>query len=174
MLGAPEAFQHQSASRQKDDRQGDLRHDQPGARALLVQPIAAAPRAFMQSQGERAALRNSPGRPDSDQDAGNNCDHDGERQSGKIDPRLLETRYRRGTQSEDRIETPDREEHTGGRAEQREDSAFSQHLSCQPPATRAQCTSHGQLFSPRQHPRQLQVRHVRTRNQQHAPDRTEQ
>ena len=78
LLRLPETFQHESAAGEKHDRERDLGDDEPRARALFGEAIAAPARTFVQGKRERAALRNSPGGPDANEDSGNDCDRDGE------------------------------------------------------------------------------------------------
>ena len=173
-MRAPETFQHQSPGREQDHRERHLRDHQSRTRALLVQAIAAPTRTFVQGERERAAFRDAPGRPDSHEDTGNDRDRDGEPERGEIDPGFLETRDGCRTEREDRVETPDGEKHSGDRPEQGEDGAFGQHLPRQSPAARAERAAYRQFSPAHEHSRELQVRHVRARDQQHAPDRAEQ
>ena len=50
----------------------------------------------------------------------------------------------------------------------RQEHAFRQKLTRQTPATRAQRGADGQFFLARQGPRELEIRHIRARDQQHA------
>ena len=124
----------------------------------------------MQGEGKRAGPRNTPGRPEPHQHAGDQRHSDGKSERDKIDARFLETRNGRGAEREDGVETPDREQHSGERAEQRKDGAFGEHLARQPPAAGAERAAHGEFLSARQHSRELQVRHVRARDEQDAGD----
>ena len=175
MLRPPKAFQRQARPRQKNDSQRHLRDDQSRTRPLPARAATATARSrFVQNDRKRGVFGNAPGRPNAHENPRAQRNGASKEERWQIDPRFVETRHPRGAERENRVETPDRQEHARDGADHRQEHALSQHLPHQLPAARTKRRAHRQLLAPRDRAGQLQIRDIGAGDEQNARDRGQQ
>ena len=122
-----EAADEQSRGDQQHQTDGGFGDDQP-----IVEEIAAAPAghttgAFAKRQRGIEA-RHAPRRDQSEEEAGQNGNRDGESQNGRVDGDLVEARQFLGHEPDQQVENPGGEENTERAAREREQQGFEQDL----------------------------------------------
>ena len=106
---------------------------------MAAKAAAAAPRpSFVQSNRKRGGVGDAPCWPDAGENSCAERDYTGVKQRHRVDPCFLEARNVWRTKRDDNIEAPNSEQHSGGRAKEREQDTFRQKLASQSPAARPQ------------------------------------
>ena len=96
-----------------------------------------------------------------------------EREHPAVDGNLLDARHVGRQAADEQRHAPEREQETGGAADQAEHGAFGQELTDDAAAARAERVADGDLTLTRAGPREQQIRDVRAGDQQHEADRAE-
>ena len=127
-------------------------------------------------QGERNGfgVGNPPGRPNSNENSREKRDKGGECEHVDVDLGFVKPRHRRRSERKNRIETPDREQNTGDRADYCNQCALGQKLACDRPTAGSKSGPHCNLAGAGKCARELQIGNIRASDQQHACDRREQ
>src|SRR4029453_7440123 len=102
---------------------------------MAAKAAAAAPcPSFVQSNRKRGGVGDAPCWPDAGENSCAERDHTGVKQRHRVDPCFLEARNFWRTKRDDNIEAPNSEQHSSGRAKEREQDTFRQKLTSQSPA----------------------------------------
>ena len=109
-------------------------------------------------------------RRQTEDDAAEQRNHDGEREHSQIQLRPDERRERHGARCDQRRQRDLRDRHARQRAEQRQHAAFGDELPQQASLAGAQCRAHRDFVLPGVGPADQQIRDVRAGNQQHQGD----
>ena len=163
--------EQQPGPHQHHERQRDLRDNQP-----LAQSGPSAGRAAGRVL-ERIVQIGTPGLPrggQSEKNTRQHRDHRRKSQHARIKPDLCRARNAVAAHGQNQPHPAVSEQQTERAAGERQQHAFGEQLTDDPPPACAQRRAHGHFFLSPRRAREQQVRHVRAGDQQHQPHRAQQ
>lgn len=143
-------------------------------------PAAGGPRRILLERIVQVGARRLEGRRQTEQQAGEERESEGEEEDGAVDADLRQHRtgdrpsLTRRAQGEQRLDRPCSQQHAESASRESEEKALGEELRHDPRGACTQGRAEGHLAAPRRGARQLQIGQVDAGDEQDEPDRAEQ
>ena len=154
-----EAAHQQSRAAEQHQSERDFADHEHAAQRVAPEADGVAAAAFAKRR-DQIGLRHVDRRRETEQDAGQSGDRDGEQHHRGIQRDLIRARQNGRVQVDQQARSRPREQEPKGGAERGEQHALGEKLADQPSASRAQCVADADFAPPRGRAREQQVRQI--------------
>ena len=168
VLQPDEALQQQARADQQHERERHFGDDERVAKPIAADAAGRTAAAFLQRFGQFRLAARERG-DEADDNSGHDRGAERHEQDAQIEIHFGEARHGLRADRSQQIESPDREHHAGGPADQREQDAFRKHLPHELRAAGAEGETNGELAFPRSGAREQHGGEIRAGDQQARP-----